>query len=152
MSKIGEILDSKFAEAIELTIDSEDAIHAQFSYEIIGLDGQQGSAFRYFIVRPFLDKSEIKLTDQVRAKAGDLAVSHQMAKIDRDEYDDRPFSLVPPDEMSGTLVYIDSTANRGLEINLRSTTPKILGEAAIDALALELSGLSVVKQLPTLSL
>lgn len=147
MSKIAEVLDAKFEEAIELTMGTDNAIRLQYTYEMIALDGEKGSDFRYIVARLGLDQADFIVSEDTMSEISGLNVTYQLAKINRAKGDARSFSDIPLDGMNGSLVYVDAVANRGLEMSPHKATIR-LGATAIDAMAADIAQLSVVRQMP----
>ncbi len=157
MSEIADVLDSKFEVALELSWDKQGAVLTQdaflydLRYELIGLDCEQGGAFRYVVSRGSIDTQPVSLGAGVVGNPQDMDVTHQIIRIPRTQGDNRRLEDLSQDILTGTVLLIDGQANAGIELGLESASPRVLGALALNELALEIAGLRVAESLPIAS-
>lgn len=155
MSEIAQVLDDKFSQAFGFTMDKSGAVVLEQSfmfgqrYELMGLDCEQGSHYRYLVSRGSLDTKSPKIEAGIVGNPTDIHhATHILIRIPRALGDSRTFEQLPREAIEGPLVIIDGIENSGIEIIEPLQPARVLGARALDQLAQEIASLRVVERLP----
>lgn len=151
MTNISETLDNKFSEAFTLSFDTQEPIVMQdessagLLYETIGLDSEQGGAYRYVAKRGSLDTETVEIVANILGNTRDISVTHQLFIVPRTLGDGRKFEELPRDAFAGSVLWIDGEANEAIELYPGMAFPRMLGAVALDSIASSLVDLRVAK-------
>jgi hypothetical protein len=149
MSELGEILDGKFDEALDRFNGGKNSViidRAKFwadkTYELIGLDCEDGEPHRYLASRPTVGSSPITINSGI-AGVEYLECNYWMLQMSRNLGDRRRLEDLPPEAIRGETIIVDAKQ----EIVMPQSAIKPLGRQAVSAFARELGGLRVAEDI-----
>lgn len=141
MADIGEIVDSKFDMALQMSLEGFDSIHTSTPTiwppsEAIALDSNMGTESRCLLSRPCIGSPSLTING--------IKISSFGVEIPRYEGDKRRFEELPPEAIEGNIFVIGTRPDRSIHIE-GGISPVWL---SVEGLCFALSGMRVAESIP----